>query len=268
MWLLLVPALIYGAILVLLFVRQTDMLFPVGQVPAAGAPPNAERLTETSVSGDRLEGLRVPPAEAGATRTLILGFGGNASNAAGVAAMLHALYPAADIVVFHYRGYPPSGGRPDAAALREDALLIHDRIRERLRPQQVIAVGFSVGGGIAAALAAARPLDGLILVTPFDSLGEVAAGHYPWLPVRLLFHHRLEPARDLAGSRLPVAILAGGRDMLVLPARTDRLRRSIPNLVYDRTIPEAGHNDIYAHPAFDAVMTEAYQRVISTSMAR
>ena len=177
--------------------------------------------------------------------------------------MLHDLYPAADIVAFYYRGYRPSEGRPSAAALRADALRIHDYAVERLRPSRTIAAGFSFGGGVAAALSAERELDGLILVTPFDSLGRVAADHYPWLPVRLLFRNRLDPAEDLRRRPTPVAILSAGRDEVVPGRRTQKLRLAAPILVFDRVIEEAGHNDIYERAEFESAMHEALRRILA-----
>jgi hypothetical protein len=124
-----------------------------------------------------------------------------------------------------------------------------------------VAVGFSVGTGVAASLAKRRRIDGLILVTPFDRLSEVAAGQFTWLPVRLLFRHEMKPAEWLRGSPVPVAIIAGERDTLIPAARTDALRRSVGRLVYDRTISGAGHNDIYDRPAFRGAIREAFGRV-------
>ena len=257
MWWLLVPILAWLAILATLYLNQTAMIFPVGQVgPAGPLPAAAERLQLSAESGDRLVGLHIPPRTPSAERLLILGFGGNAWNGDAAAAYLHDLYPHAHVVAFHYRGYPPSNGSPSADALRSDAILIHDAVRERLRPTRIIAVGFSVGSAIAAALAAQRPLDGAILVTPFDSLGRLAAGHYRWLPVRLLLRHKLDPARELAASSVPIAIVAAGRDTIVPPARTDALRRAVPRLAFDRTV-DADHNDIYDRPAFRSAMAEA-----------
>jgi pimeloyl-ACP methyl ester carboxylesterase len=255
MTLLLIPVALYLAILAAVYFGQTALLFPVGQVaPAGPMPPGAERITLESASGERLVGLHIPPAAASREPLLILGFGGNAWNGDAVATFLHQLYPETHVVAFHYRGYPPSEGRPSAAALAADAPLILDFARRRIGPARIVAVGFSVGSGIAASLAAARPLDGLILVTPFDSLVEVAAGHYPWLPVRLLFRHRLDPARDLAGTTVPVAIIAGQRDSLIPRARTDALRAALPRPAFDRVIAGAGHNDIYQRHEFEAAM--------------
>lgn len=260
--LLVMPLIVYLAICAAVYFGQTAMLFPAGQAGRPDPlPARAERLEIAAASGERLRGVHIPPARRPAERLLILGFGGNGWNGQSVAVFLATLFPQADVVVFHYRGYAPSEGRPGAAALLDDAPLVLDFARERLRPGRVVAVGFSIGSGVAAALAGRRPLDGLILVTPFDSLGRVAAGHYPWLPVRLLMRHRMEPARDLAGNAAPVALIAGGRDTLIPAARTQNLRLSVANLVFDRTIEEAGHNDIYRHPAFPAAIREALGKI-------
>lgn len=257
------PVFVYLVVLAFLFFGQTSLIFPVDHVaPEPPLPPAAERLTVAAASGERLAGVHIPAARAGAARTLILGFGGNGANAGGTALMLHDLYPNADAIAFYYRGYPPSAGAPGSAALQADALLIHDFVRARLDPDRLVVAGFSVGSGVAAYLAAHRPVDALILVTPFDSLAAVAAGHYPWIPVRLLLRHNMEPAADLHGAGLPVAIIAGGRDSLIPAARTDTLRRMIPHLAFDRTIPGAGHNDIYDDPAFPEAMHGALAAVI------
>jgi pimeloyl-ACP methyl ester carboxylesterase len=145
-----------------------------------------------------------------------------------------------------------------------DSLIVHDSVAKRFPGRAIVAVGFSVGTGVAAHLAARRPIAGAILVTPFDSLTSVAAGHYPWLPVRLLFRHPMELAREIAGCSVPVAIVAGGADTVIPRARTDALRRAVSNLVFDRTVPGAGHNDIYRHSAFQSAMREALAQVRAT----
>ena len=257
--LLLLPVFLYLAVLLLLFAFQTRMVFPASAA-AGGAlpmPPGTERLTIGTGDGDTLHGSLIPSARPSANQPLILGFGGNAWNADAAALTLHRLYPEAEIVAFHYRGYAPSTGAPSAKALTDDALLIHDDMVRRFPGRRIVAVGFSVGTGVAAHLAAHRPIAGAILVTPFDDLARVAADHYRWLPIRLLFRHPIDSAARLTESKVPVAIVAGGRDTLILPPRTEALRRATANLVYDKTIHTAGHNDIYEHPRFVPAMREA-----------
>lgn len=261
--LVLVPLLLYAAICAALFFLQGAFVFPTGQVrPAGPPPPGAEQVELAAATGERLRGLHIRPARDGAAAPLILGFGGNAWNAADMAEYLHDLHPEADILVFHYRGYAPSEGSPSGAALAADALAIFDWAARRFPGRPRVAVGFSIGSGVAAALAARRPLDGAILVTPFDSLAAAAADHYPWLPVRLLFRHELAAARDLQGVRIPVAILAAGRDTIIPPPRTEALRRAVANLAFDRTLAGADHNDVYRREDFRMAMREALAAVL------
>jgi pimeloyl-ACP methyl ester carboxylesterase len=148
--------------------------------------------------------------------------------------------------------------------LLADAPLIHDFAVDRVKPDRTIAVGFSIGSGVAASLAGQRPLDGLILVTPFDSLKAAASDLYPWLPVAAFFQHELNTAAYLRDAQVPVAMIAGARDTLIRPARTQALRGQVPNLVYDRTIDGAGHNDIYSRPEFQQAMGEAWDALGSS----
>jgi pimeloyl-ACP methyl ester carboxylesterase len=245
-----------------MFEFQSHLIFPVHAVPAAGPlPPRAERLSVSTPDGNSLQGTSIPAEQRDASRTLILGFGGNAWNGQDVAEYLHELFPDHDVVTFHYRGYKPSTGSPSAQALIADAPLVYDAALDRAKPAKVIAVGFSIGTGVAAQLSASRKLDGLILVTPFDSLKGVAQSMYPWLPIGPFFAHEIDAAGPLKNSRVPVAIIAAERDEIVPAERTAALREVVPELVFDRTIKRAGHNDIYARSEFQEAMRDALNRL-------
>lgn len=241
---------------------QSHFIFPVHAVPRAGPlPPGAERLSVATPDGHKLEGVHISPAEPDGSRTLVLGFGGNAWNGQDVAEYLHELYPECEIVVFHYRGYAPSSGSPSAKALIADAPLVYDAAVKRVKPKKVIAVGLSIGTGVAAQLAAKRKLDGLILVTPFDSLKAVAQSMYRWLPIAPVFSHEIDAATPLRRHRLPVAIIGAEHDEIVPAERTEALRKIIPDLVFDQTIPRSGHNGIYARSDFHEAMRAAFAKV-------
>ena len=238
---------------------QGKLLFPRWTVgPGAPLPQGAVRLAVAVESGAELVGVHLPaegPSPEGAS--LILGFGGNAWNAGDLALHLHAIFPDRDVVAFHYRGYAPSTGLPGARAILSDALDIHDEIVARLAPDRIVAVGFSLGAGPAAHLARSRPIAGLVLVTPFDTLTDLAREHYPWLPVGLLLRHRMEVAADLAAVTLPVSVIAAAADSVVPPRRTEAVRKVAENLVMDRLITGAGHNDIYDHGQYRRAMQDA-----------
>ncbi len=255
----------FAALVVVMFLSQTKMLFPTDMVgPAGPLPTGAEQIAFDTPGGDRLHGILIPPRAPGeGPRTLVLGFGGNAWNGADVAEYLAELYPQADVVAFHYRGYRPSTGSPSAAALLADAPLVHDFALARVKPERTVAVGFSIGSGVAARLAMERDLDGVILVTPFDSLKAVAQTLYPWLPVGPFFQHEMDAAEPLRGNDTPVAIIAAERDEIIPSRRTEALRGHLTNRVYDRTIAGAGHNDIYNRDDFRAAMVEALNAILA-----
>lgn len=240
----------------------TEMLFPTHAVPPPGPlPANARQVSVTAPDGALLHGVHIAPTQEATPRILVLGFGGNAWNGADVAAYLHRLYPQAHVIAFHYRGYSPSTGRPSAKALIADAPLVRELAVHMVKPDVTVVVGFSIGSGVAASLARDGLVDGAILVTPFDSLKAAAADLFPWLPVGLFFDHEMDAGAFLSGSDVPIAILAGERDTLIRPARTQGLRKLTRNLVFDRTIAGAGHNDIYNRPEFVAAMQEALGQV-------
>jgi uncharacterized protein len=246
----------------MMFGLQTHFIFPRHAVGGPGAlPKGAERLTLRTPDGEMLHGVHIPPTSGKGARTLMIGFAGNAWNSQDAAAYLHQLYPHADVVQFHYRGYRPSTGEPSAETVKEDALLIYDFAVERVATSKLVAAGFSIGSGVAAYLASRRSLDGLILVTPFDSLKAVAGDQFPWLPVAAMFSHEMDAAAALAAVNTHTAIIAAGEDSLIRSERTDALRSAARTLSYNRTIQGAGHNDIYHRSDFHDAMREALQAV-------
>ncbi|MGP9792073.1 hypothetical protein, partial [Roseinatronobacter sp. NSM] len=245
----------------LLAAVQTSLIFPRGLTgPAPPLPEGTVRLTLQTPDGDVLEGVRIPGRRENAA--LLLGFGGNAWNAEAMALFLHQHAPDHPVAAFHFRGYAPSTGTPSARALRKDAVLIHDHMAST--ETGIIAIGFSIGGGAAAHLGAMRDVHGVALLTPFDSLRNVARDSLPWTPVAWLLRHDMTPLDDLHDRPVPVAILAATRDEVIPPARTDAL---IAGLLSSDSVSlhvariSAGHNDIYSHPDFSAALQAALRHI-------
>jgi pimeloyl-ACP methyl ester carboxylesterase len=254
---------VYVAVLSGMYLAQTWLIFPTAfvQTGYVRLPASAQRLEIEASSGDRLVGVHIPGSiSSGQRRPLLLGFGGNVWSADAMAVYLHERIPDCDAVVFHYRGYRPSTGRPSAEALLTDAVTIFDYVQQVLGPEQVVAIGFSIGSGVAAYLARQRSLAGLILVTPFDSLEALARDLYWWAPVGLLLRHRM-PTLDFVRDRpTPTALIVAARDTIVPARRSAPLRGAILSLVLDRTI-EAGHNDLYDRKVFVETLREALAKL-------
>lgn len=239
----------YLAIVAVLAVFQQSLIFPRHMVGAGPALPNtAERLTLATQEGDVLRGVRIPGQDPKCPT--LLGFPGNAWNSDSMALFLHHIAPEHDVVVYHYRGYGPSTGTPSARALTADAGAIHDSL-----DGQVVAIGFSLGSGVAAHLAGTRQLQNVILVTPFDSLKKVAADTLPYLPVRWVFQHEIAAADALSSYDGPMTLLMATKDNVIPAARTRCLARALP----DATLVQiaSGHNDVYTAPEFVPTLRNA-----------
>ncbi len=250
----LLAALALGAgAVALLAVFQTALVFPRQMVgPAPTLPDGTQNLTLTRPDGTILQGQRIAGRDP--ARPVILGFGGNAWNAGALALFLHQIAPEHDVVTFHYRGYAPSTGRPSAKALMADAVAVHDLIAPDA-PHGMIAVGFSIGSGVAAHLASERDIARVVLVTPFDSLSAVARQLYPFAPVSLLFRHEMNVQAALARSNAEIRLILATRDEVIPPARAEALASAVAQEQVTRL--ETGHNAIYSHPEFAASLRAA-----------
>ena len=215
--------------------------------------PGVTEIELAAKDGKRLHGwLRRGGGEDAARRPgLLVYFGGNAEEASGQVREAAAL-ASWSLAAFNYRGYGLSEGRPSEAALTADALLVHDRIaaREEVDPDRVVAFGRSLGSGVAVQLAAARPVRGVVLVSPFDSLRSMARKHYPFLPTSLLLRHPFDSLARAPSIDAPLLVLAGDRDRIVPPDRSRRLFDAWRGPKRWVLLAGAGHNDIHAHPRY------------------
>ena len=247
-----------------MYLAQTRLVFPtyLASFAETELPSSARRLRITTADEVHISGVVFSPtSERRNDEVLLLGFGGNVWNVENMALSLHRQFPTMHVAGFHYRGYRPSGGRPGAKGVLADSRDL--RYAPGSAPvKRTIAIGFSIGTPVAAYLARHRVLDGLILVTPFDSLVELARDQFPWLPVRALLRHRMSTLDFMTDVSTPTAIIVAGRDSVVPARRTEPLRRVIPKLVFDRVIPEAEHNDLYELPEFWSALGVAAQEVL------
>lgn len=221
----------YLAVCALLFVRQRSMLyFP--QAFDGGSVLALDGGARVGVTLHEQPGLGA-----------VLYFGGNAEAVPDSLPELAAVFPGHSLYLMHYRGYGATPGTPSEAGLYADALALYDYVRAR--HPQVTLVGRSLGSGIATRLAGERPVERLVLVTPYDSMAAVAAHHYRWLPVGLLLRDRYDAARHTARVNAPTTLLVAERDEIIPRASSEALYRSFrPGLATFQLVPGAGHNDI------------------------
>ncbi|MFW2365692.1 MAG: alpha/beta hydrolase [Desulforhopalus sp.] len=155
-----------------------------------------------------------------------------------------------------YRGYGPSSGRPGEAALYSDALKVIDDMVDRYSPGNIVLIGRSLGSGVACYVAARRAVQGAVLVTPYDSIVNVARSSYPWLPVSLLLKHRFDSLGQLAQISCPLLVIYGGRDRVIRPERTKNLINHIVSNKRVVCIEGADHGTIDMFPEYWQALLE------------
>ena len=232
---LLALAVIYLSIGAYLYLFQRKLLYyPTAVDPTFQAP---EFTLEND--GYRLHGWVLNP---GASHALIY-FGGNSESITDRSEFFVSLFADYSVYLVDYRGYGNSEGTPSEAALFADALAVYDDVAPR--HDSVSAYGRSLGSGVAVYLAAHRELDQLILLTPYDSIAEVAQGLYPWFPVRHLVRDRFDSVALAAGIDIPVFIAGAELDRVIAPRHTAALRAALVAADVDYVmIAGAAHNDI------------------------
>jgi fermentation-respiration switch protein FrsA (DUF1100 family) len=191
-------------------------------------------------------------------RAALIYFGGNAEDVSGNLGDFDSAFADRAVYLVNYRGYGGSSGRPSEAALINDAQAIYDWLS--LRHDRIAVVGRSLGSGVAIALAASRPVERLALVTPFDSITNVAADHFFWMPVRWLLRDRYDSLSRIGLVRAPLLIVVAERDEVVARARSDALISAIPAALRQVVlIRGATHNDIGDFPDYRRSLEEFMQ---------
>ena len=221
-WIVLVAAIVLGVPAAAWFAQDRLIFFPQPIASTAQLPAEAMPLEIVATDGTRLRGW--VRAASATPAPVVLYFGGNAEEVSW--ALADSRWPPDwAIVAINYRGYGTSEGTPGEKELVGDALVIYDTIAARpdVNPRRIVAFGRSLGTGVAVQLAAARPLDGAVLASPFDSLVEVGRTHYPWLPVSWLLRHRFDGEAAAQRAQVPLLAIVAEHDSIIPRERSQAL---------------------------------------------
>lgn len=219
--------------------QRSQIYFPTPAV-SYGAP-----ALWVDSKGERVKVWSVPRP---GPRALVY-FGGNAEDVGANLAEFTAAFPSHSLYLVNYRGYGGSSGRPTEAALVSDAIAVFDRVHAT--HPEVAAMGRSLGSGVAVQLASARPVERLVLVTPYDSLVNLAAEYFRWLPVRLLLRDRYDSAHHLRNVTVPVLLVIAAEDEIIPMRRSRALADALqPEQGSAVVIEGVGHNTLDVSPEY------------------
>lgn len=244
-WLLLVAAVVLG-VPAAAYLAQDRMLFlpRLATPPGATRPPRpVEEIAFATADGAQVRGWLAPARGAGPAPVIIY-YGGNAEDVRGQA---FEPWPTDwALALINYRGYGASEGRPSEHALCADALVVLDALARRpdVDPTRIVLVGRSLGTGVATQVAARRPAQGVVLISPYDSMVALAQHHYPYLPARWLLRHRFDSIARASGIKTPLLAIAGDRDTVIPLERSRRLHDAWGGPKRWVLIADAGHDDL------------------------
>ena len=253
-WLLIVVSAGYVCGLVVLFFAQRAFLFPAPTTarttPRQAGFPEAEEHFLATADGEKIIAWHVP-AKPG--HPVVLYFHGNGDYLAGFFGRFRRLISdGTGIVAVSYRGYAGSSGQPSEQGLLQDAAAAYAFTTARYSADKIVVWGFSLGTGVAVALAAEQPVRRLILQAPYTSIVDVAAPAFWFAPVRLLMRDQFRSDLRIGRVKVPLLVMHGVRDPTIPIALGEQLFAMAHEPKQFVRFAEGGHNDLDNFGAVDA----------------
>jgi pimeloyl-ACP methyl ester carboxylesterase len=234
-----------------LFFGQRSVLYPAPRPPRAPGPQLGEliRLPSTVATWS-------PPASRDGV--VIVHFHGNGEQLATLEPIVSGMRARGlGVLAVEYPGYGLAGGSPSRRSILAAGTEAIDFAADRLgiSRERLIIQGQSLGSGVAAQLASGDRARKLVLISPFTSVGDLAA-HLFVAPVRYLVRDRFDTRAVAPSVHVPVLIIHGTNDELVPFTMGEELARLFPNA---RLLPIVGgrHNDLWSR----------HERVVASSIA-
>jgi fermentation-respiration switch protein FrsA (DUF1100 family) len=239
-WFALVPIVIVGSYLALLFIMQRSMLFPMPRDVPPRPPPGAEEV-RVPYDGGEAYGLYLAPIGSTGPAPLLMFMHGNGELADYWSGEFDtARRWGVGLLLVEFPGYGRAPGSPSEKSITDSAIALYDWAARdpRIAAKKIVAYGRSLGAGAAVRLAINRPVAGMILESAFTSVADFAAGFgAPGALIRDPFDNRT----SLAAYRGPLLVMHGRRDTIGPFAHGKELSTLVPGATF--VALECGHND-------------------------
>jgi pimeloyl-ACP methyl ester carboxylesterase len=187
-------------------VLQRDLLY---KAPEFSKHDYAVKLIENEG-----ETLRVAVLNEGKKEAIIY-FGGNSEWVLSTAKRREKQFSNYTVYLVNYRGYGGSTGETTEKGLYSDALVIYDTLKKEHK--DIHLLGRSLGSGVASYVAGKREIEKLALVTPYDSVLNVAQGKYPMYPLAFMLKDKLDSVENLVNVKNTKILILMAEDDKVIP---------------------------------------------------
>lgn len=245
-----IAAIVYASVLLLVLLVQGSMVYyPEMPSRELAVTPDLIGLSFESVyfttqDHEKLHGWSVPAPKERGTVLFFHGNAGNISHRLETIQILNDLH--LSVFIFDYRGYGISSGKPSEQGTYADALAALQYVTRtlRLNPNQMIYFGRSLGGAIAAQLAAEHPPKALILESTFTSAPDMASHILPIFPLRWLTRFSYNTLSHIKSIHCPLLVIHSPDDEIIPFQFGRRLYESANEPKYFLTI-HGSHNEGY-----------------------
>ncbi len=248
---------VYTTINMLLWLFENQLVYPIWAIesqPLSIDPNLVEEVHFQSQDGTKLHGLYFEHSQ---PKHVILFFHGNGEDVSRLVDLgehIRSEYQAS-ILVFDYRGYGKSEGKPFERGVLQDGRAAAEWLSRKasVTPNQLVLWGRSLGGAVAVDVASQLGARGLILDRTFSSMPDVAARHYWFLPVRLLMSNRYNSIRKIVDYGGPLLQTHGTIDEVVPIGLARKLFAASPSR--DKRfveLPDCNHNSPNPPEYFEA----------------
>jgi len=242
-------ALLVGLLLwvLLAMLLERYLIFMPSKYPAGDWSPAGLAHQDAffnSADGTRLHGWYLPHEHPKAVVLFSHGNAGNLSHRAETLRDLHDL-AGVSVMIYDYRGYGRSRGRPDEQGVLADARAARAWLarREGIAETEIVQMGRSLGGAVAVDLAARDGARALVLESTFTSIPEMARTHYPWLPFRRFIRNRFDALAEIGDFHGPLLFSQGDVDSIVPYRMGRRLFQAANQPKQFITLRDHDHND-------------------------
>ncbi len=228
--------------------RQDRIMFNTRRM-AAGELPEGYSTYSHVIPGGLVRGYIYHPDGELAVSDMLVYIPGRGEDVRRTAAMAASLPPGLGFAALNYRGVADSHGLPSEASAVADFCQLTRHLRRAFPNARLHLVGRSLGTGVAVQLAAATVFDSLQLVTPYDSLVEVAKKRFPMAPVKWLMKHQFDSVKHARTIASRTQVLLAETDDVVEHVRSQRLIDAWPQPPHVQRIEGVNHHSIMASPA-------------------
>jgi len=224
-----VMGIIYLAICALLYAKQDDLLFhpqPTSKQEVAeilNQYPAFDTLSFVMKDGNRTCGY-ISKDTIIKKLPLVIYFGGNAEEVSHLAEK-YKYFPNTIMVLMNYRSFGLSQGVISEKSMFSDALEIYDKLvaNPEVDANNVIVMGRSMGTGVATYVSSQRKTNATVLITPYESIIDVAQEKYPFVPISWFIKHPFKSKEYAASITTPVLSLIAKNDQVIPPHHAHHL---------------------------------------------